>query len=82
MTRRVSSAYNRNYFVANKAAIKIKRSERRAAMSDTEREIERQKARARAACSRDKNRELKQSLEKLAVTLESLQSALVKGEGE
>jgi hypothetical protein len=53
MAKNVSN-YNYVYFREHKTAILAKRSERRAAMSETEREIERQKARARAACSRDK----------------------------
>jgi uncharacterized protein (UPF0305 family) len=72
MTRYVSPDYNRNYFAANKATIAAKRSLRRASMTEAERETKRQKACERAARSRDKQRELKQSLEKLAVTLESL----------
>lgn len=77
MKQRDTSCYNRSYFAANKAAIIAKRKQRRASMTEPEREIERLKARERAARGRASVRELLAISKEMRDTLETLSAVLV-----
>ena len=74
-----NSAYQRNYFAANKTSITAKRNLRRAAMTEEELEVERQKARNRVALNRAKTRELISTVKELNTVFETLTSSSVEG---